>query len=70
MGTKIHDETLSDKPNIDILTTSLIKEKGKDKHGCQKQNVVQFPVDENVLFQNEDIDCLIPPKSNLDIEFS
>ena len=56
LGFKIQDKTLSDNPNMNMLTTLLNKEKGKDKPGCQKQHLVQFPVDENVLFQNEDID--------------
>ena len=41
LETKLENETHSE-PDINILTTLLIKEKGKDKPGCQKQNVVHF----------------------------
>ena len=69
LETKLENETHSE-PDINILTTLLIKEKGKDKPGCQKQNVVHFPVEKSVLFQNKDIDCSLPTQSNLDNKFS
>ena len=32
-------------------------------------NLFQSPVDESILFQNEDIECSLPPKSNLENVF-
>ena len=68
LETNMQNEKNSE-PDIDILTTSLIKEKGKDKPGCQEQNLVQFPVDKSILFQNEDIDCSQYLQPNLENEF-
>ena len=68
LESKLQNGTHSEQA-IDILNTSLIKEKGKDKPGCQKQNLVQFPI-ESALFQNEDIDCSQPLQSNVDDDFA
>ena len=48
---------IDSEPGIDLLTISIIKEKGKDKPGCQKVNIVELPLNSNKLFSCDDIEC-------------
>ena len=57
-------------PNVDILTTSLIKAKGKDKPGCEKKNLVNISTNENSIFSIDEKQSDSPQTIKNDVELT